>query len=209
MSFESYRNIAQVLQEFKVISSEASFVVETKFDIRETFREELNFSLREFTFEDSEYAICEAVVFPILREVYRSYRVNFTLWSHKTLTYDINLTGIPDYILAKKSPLGKEVFEKPFLIIAVEAKRDDFIKGWGQCLAEMVAIQKLNQNLEQDIYGIVSNGQFWQFGKLQGSTYTREINSYTLSDIDKLFAALNYIFMKCQRALDLFNRELA
>ncbi len=208
MSFESYRNIAQVLQEFKITSSEASFVVESKFDIREIFREELNFSLREFTFEDSEYAICEAVVFPILREVYRNYRENFTLWSHKTLTYNINLTGIPDYILANKSPLGKEVFEKPFLI-AVEAKRDDFIKGWGQCLAEMVAIQKLNQNLEQDIYGIVSNGQFWQFGKLKGSTYTREIKSYTLSDIDDLFAALNYIFMECQRALDLFNRELA
>ncbi|RUT09015.1 hypothetical protein DSM106972_010680 [Dulcicalothrix desertica PCC 7102] len=207
MSFESYRNIAQVLQEFNITSSEASFLVETKFDIRETFREELSFSLREFTFEDSEYAICEAVVFPILREVYRNYRENFTLWSHKTLTYDVNLTGIPDYILANKSPLGKEVFEKPFLI-AVEAKRDDFIKGWGQCLAEMVAIQKINQNLEQDIYGIVSNGQFWQFGKLKGNIYTREIKSYTLSDIDKLFAALNYIFMQCQRALDLFNREL-
>ncbi|BAZ14834.1 hypothetical protein NIES4071_67040 [Calothrix sp. NIES-4071] len=208
MSFESYRNIAQVLQEFNITSSEANFIVETKIDLRETFREELNFSLREFTFEDSEYAICETVVFPILREVYRNYRDNFTLWSHKSLTYDINLTGIPDYILAKKSPLGKEVFDKPFLI-AVEAKRDDFIKGWGQCLAEMVAIQKINQNLEQDIYGIVSNGQFWQFGKLKGNIYTREIKSYTLSDVDKLLAALNYIFMECQRTLDLFNCKLA
>lgn len=73
----------------------------------------------------------------------------------------------------------------------------------------MVAIQKLNQSLEQDIYGIVSNGQFWQFGKLKGNTYTRETKSYILSDVDKLFAALNYIFMECQRALDLFNCELA
>jgi hypothetical protein len=206
MSFDSYKNVGEVLKEYSIVSSEESFIVETEINIRDAFREDLAFSLREFTFAESEYAICEAIIFPILKEIYRSYREYFSLWSHKSLVYDAMLSGIPDYIVAKKSPLGKEVFEQPFFV-AVEAKRDDFIKGWGQCLAEMVAIQKINQQSEfQNIFGIVSNGQFWQFGKLKSNLFTREIKSYTLSDLDMLFAALNYIFIKCRLELELMSQ---
>ncbi|MBW4507517.1 MAG: hypothetical protein KME64_13535 [Scytonematopsis contorta HA4267-MV1] len=206
MSFDSYKNVAEVLKEYSIVSHEENFIVETEINIRDAFREDLEFSLREFTFEESEYAICEAIIFPILKEIYRSYRESFSLWSHKSLIYDTMLSGIPDYIVAKKSPLGKEVFEQPFFV-AVEAKRDDFIKGWGQCLAEMVAIQKINQQSEfQNIFGIVSNGQFWQFGKLKSNLFTREIKSYTLSDLDMLFAALNYIFVQCRLELELMSQ---
>lgn len=208
MSFDAYKNIAEVLKEYQIISKETNFIVETKIEIREAFKEDLEFSLREFTFEDSEYAICEAIIFPILKEIYRSYKDIFSLWSHKGIVYDEKLSGIPDYIVTKKSPLGKEVFEKPFFV-AVEAKRDDFIKGWGQCLAEMVAIQKINQTTEtQTIYGIVSNGQLWQFGKLISNHFTREIRSYILSDIDRLLAAINYIFLDCQRELDIIYENI-
>jgi hypothetical protein len=203
MSFDSYRNIGEVLKEYNIISSEGNFIIETPINIREAFKEDLEFSLREFNFEDSEYAICEAVIFPILKEIYRNYREDFTLWSHKSLTYDEKLCGVPDYLIAKKSPLGKEVFEKPFFV-AVEAKRDDFNKGWGQCLSEMVAIQKINQQPDkQTIYGIVSNGQFWQFAKLKANLLTREVNYYILSNLDKLLAAINYIFIQCQRELEM------
>jgi hypothetical protein len=206
MSFDSYKNVAEVLKEYSIISHEENFIVETEINIRDAFREDLEFSLREFTFEESEYAICEAIIFPILKEIYRSYRESFSLWSHKSLIYDAMLSGVPDYIVAKKSSLGKEVFEQPFFV-AVEAKRDDFIKGWGQCLAEMVAIQKINQQSEsQNIFGIVSNGQFWQFGKLKSNLFAREIKSYTLSNLDTLFAALNYIFIQCRLELELFNQ---
>lgn len=80
------------------------------------------------------------------------------MWSHQTIAYDENLCAMPDYLLAKPSPLGKKVFEKPFLVTG-EAKKDDFIVGWGQCLAEMVPMQKLNGNAEKTLFGIVSNGQ--------------------------------------------------
>lgn len=203
MSFDTYKNIGEVLQEYKITSSEAHFIQETTILIRDIFREDLEFSLREINFEDSEYAICEAIIFPILKEIYRSYRQVFTFWSHKSLTYNQKLTGIPDYIISKKSPFGKEVFEQPFFVV-VEAKRDDFIKGWAQCLAEMIAIQNINQRAEQQtIYGIVSNGQFWQFGQLKAKTFTRETNSYTLSDLDRLLAAINYIFLASQNELEM------
>ena len=141
MSFDSYKNVAEVLKEYNITSTEENYIVETEVKLRDYFKEELEFSLREFVFEESEYAVCETIIFPVLREVYRNYRDEFTLWSHKAIAYDEKLSGTPDYILAKRSPLGKEIFEQPFFV-TVEAKRDDFIKGWGQCLAEMVRLAK-------------------------------------------------------------------
>ncbi|WP_324632354.1 hypothetical protein [Phormidium sp. CCY1219] len=147
-------------------------------------------------FYESEYAVCETIIFPNLKEVYRNYREKFTLWSHKTIVYDENLCGMPDYLLAKRSPLGKEVFEKPFLV-TVKAKKDDFIAGWGQCLAEMVAMQKLNKNAEKTLFGIVSNGQAWQFGKLQENRFSQNRKIYTISELESLLAAVNFIFGEC------------
>ena len=169
--------------------------------IRDAFREELEFCLREFAFEESEAAVCETIIFPVLKEAYRNYRDRFALWSHKAIAYDEQLSGTPDYILAKRSPLGKQVFEKPYLV-AIKAKKDDFIKGWAQCLAEMVAIQKINELPDQVVFGIVSNGQLWQFGKLKAALFVKEVRSYTISDLERLLAAINYIFGQCQLELD-------
>ncbi|AKG21835.1 hypothetical protein [Calothrix sp. 336/3] len=206
MSFDSYKNIAEVLQEYRITSCTEKFIIETHIPIRESFREDLDFSLKALTWEESESAICEAIIFPSLKEIYRSHCEYFTLWSHKQLNFDEKLSGTPDYIIAQKSPLGKEIFSQPFLV-AVEAKKDDFIKGWGQCLAEIVAIQKINQIPTQNIFGIVTNGQFWQFGKLRENIFTKEVTSYTLSDLEQLFAAIHYIFLQCRRELELIHQK--
>jgi hypothetical protein len=200
MSFESYKNIAEVLKEFNIRSTEVDFIQELNFSSRISFQEELEFCLREFVVEESEYAVCETIIFPVLKEVYRTYRKKFTLWSHKSINYNEKLSGIPDYILAKRSPLGKEVFEKPFFV-TVEAKKDNFIKGWGQCLAEMLALQHLNQGEEiKAVFGIVSNGQLWQFGKIEDNIFSKNITSYTISQLDSLLGAIAYVFEQCSES---------
>ena len=50
----------------------------------------------------------------------------FALWSHKPLEYDSNLSGIPDYLISKRSGLGKIIFEVPYVAV-VEAKKDDLV----------------------------------------------------------------------------------
>jgi len=75
----------------------------------------------------------------------------------------------------------------------VEAKRNDFVKGWGQCLAELVAIQKINDMPESAIYGIVTDGKLWQFGKLVQNLFTRNITVLTISELKKLFGAIGYL----------------
>jgi hypothetical protein len=196
MSFESYRSIAQVVEEFQITTIDRDFLSPIPLEISETFRDDLAFTIQDFNVEGSEYGVCEAIIFPILKTVYRNYRESFVLWSHRTLTYDSNLTGIPDYILASRSPLSKTIFKQPYFV-AIEAKRDDFIKGWGQCLAELVAIQKLNDNPDQKVYGMVSNGELWQFGMLHHQVFTKNTSSYTISDLDRLMAAVNALFNQC------------
>ncbi|MFN7522931.1 MAG: hypothetical protein ACK5RD_07200, partial [Aphanizomenon sp.] len=65
---------------------------------------------------------------------------------------------------------------------------------WGQCLAELIAAQKLNNQPEQLLYGIVSNGKIWEFGQLREQDFIKNIQEYSISNLDKLFAGLNYVF---------------
>ncbi|MEG3899717.1 MULTISPECIES: hypothetical protein [unclassified Microcoleus] len=197
MPFSAYKTIAAVLKEFTITYIEANFIVETAFNIPDYFREDLEIVRQDNVVNNSEYAICEYIIVPILKEVWKQYRKNFILWSHQALNCDANLNGFPEYILAQKSPLGKLVFDRPYFVI-IEAKQDDFEAGWAQCLAEAIAAQRLNDKPEQDVFGIVSNGKLWQFGKLKTNVFTLNQKSYLIDDLDKLFAAINYVFQQCE-----------
>jgi hypothetical protein len=39
--------------------------------------------------------------------------------------------------------------EEPYLIV-IEAKKDNFEEGWGQCLVELITAQKLNHDSQKD-----------------------------------------------------------
>ncbi|NMG18016.1 hypothetical protein [Brasilonema bromeliae] len=201
MAFSSYKTIGEVLKAFQVIYTEANFVGEVEFKIPDYFREDLETMMRDGVVDSSEFAICENLIYPVLKEIWKCYRSKFILWSHHSLNYDEKLSGFPEYILAKRSPLGKVVFDKPYFIL-VEAKQDNFEAGWAQCLAEMIAAQRLNDEFQITIFGIVSNGDRWQFGKLEAEVFTRNITFYTIQEIDKLFAVVNYVFQQCELQLN-------
>ncbi len=201
MGFSNYKDIGEVLQEFQVTYTTANFMGATDFSIPDYFREDLEFMMREAVVDNSEFAVCENLIYPVLKQVWKSYYSKFVLWSHKSLTYDQNLCGFPEYILAKRSPLGKFVFGKPYFLL-VEAKQDKFDEGWAQCLAEMVAAQRLNDELNVTVFGIVSNGKDWEFGKLEANIFNQNNSRYLLQEIDKLFAAVNYVFQQCEIQLN-------
>lgn len=201
MAFSNYKTVGAVIKEFQITYTEANFIVETAFSVSDYFREDLQIMMMEGVVDNSEFAVCENLIYPVLKEVWKCYRTKFVLWSHEALNYDTKLSGFPEYILAKRSPLGKVVFDKPYLLL-VEAKQDKFEEGWAQCIAEMIAAQRLNDELQVIILGIVSNGKTWQFGKLEGQVFTRNITPYTIYELDKLFAAVNYIFQQCEAQLN-------
>jgi len=193
MSYNKYKSIADVLQEFPLTYKEKNFIEQIPIETDPYFKNRLDFILAEGVVFNSEYAICESIIQPILVELWRKYADKLLLWSHQPLNYDENLSGIPDYIVAQRSTRGKIILEQPYLII-VEAKKDNFEEGWGQCLAELVAAQKINNDQNSRLFGIVSNGKLWEFGLLQGIDFTKNVKYYVLEDLQALMEALNFIF---------------
>jgi len=91
-------------------------------------------------------------------------------FSERTLTATVNdiiLTGKPDAIIAK----GRYSPKIPYFCFH-EYKEEMETKGdpKGQCLAEMLAAQELNNN-NKPIYGVVVKGKDWFFMVLQGKEY--------------------------------------
>ncbi len=192
MAFTDYKTISAVQQDFQIKYEQDNFLDQKEFEISSSFIEEFQFSYEYIDVRASEYAICENIIYPILRESYKQYHKKLSIWSHKSIQYDEKLVGTPDYIVAMRSELGKLVFDKPLLMV-VEAKKNDFDEGWGQCLAELVAAQKVNDNPKLDIYGIVTDGQLWQFGKLKENTFVFSQKFLTISDLKILLFSINYL----------------
>jgi len=197
MPFANYQSVADVARPFRIHFRRENFVLPLPAPLSDYFRAELDFTLREVPFDGSASAACETLIYPFLREVWRAYLEALTLWSHQPIAYDADLSGVPDYLVARRSPLGPLIFDQPYLLV-VEAKKDDFTRGWGQCLAAMLAAQKLNDLPEQTICGITTNGQVWQFGQLHADVFTQDPRSFTLEDVDSLGAALHFVFAQCR-----------
>jgi len=138
----------------------------------------------------------QTFIFPILREVYKGYADTYVRWIQQSIAYDEILSGTPDYLVSTRSELGLPVVGTPLIILVrlVEAKKNDFEQGWGQCLAELVAAQKINADPDFPIYGIVSDGKLWQFGRLVGDAFTRNRTSLTMDNLPALFGAVDFVF---------------
>lgn len=191
MAFTDFKSIQQVQQTFNIKYCEENFLNNTEIQPSAQFIEEFKFNRRYLDIFSSEASRCENIIYPILREVYKNYAEEYELWSHKSLSYDEVLTGIPDYLFTLRSELGKTILGLPIVAI-VEAKQNNFTEGWGQCLAEMVAAQKLNSE-KSVIYGVVTDGEVWHFGKLIEQTFIKNENVFVITELGKIFAALHFI----------------
>ena len=192
MAFTNYQNISMVLEKFKIKYRESDFVEVNEVEVSPYFLDDLNFSRDHVDVRASEYAICENIVYPIIKEIYKKHVDCFSLWSHKFISYNEDLSGIPDYLLATQSELGRVVLGKPLVMLA-EAKKNDFEAGWGQCLAEMVAAQKINDDFSFAVYGIVTDGNVWKFGKLVTDEFTENRTLFTIDNLGQLFGAIDFV----------------
>jgi len=163
----------------------------------DAFRAELEFTYRELPVRRSEASCGEMVLFPLLKEIWRTYIPHLGLFSHEPLEYDDDLTGTPDYFVCKRSPYGATIPDTPYLLV-VEAKLDDFERAWGQCLAAMLAAQKINATPDQTVYGIATNGKTWEFGVLLGKIFTQQQEPYAVADLDHVGQALHAVFRACR-----------
>ena len=192
MASTDFKSIRQVQEAFNIKYTEANYLQYEDVEPSKAFLEEFEFSQRYINVFSSEAARCENIIYPILRDVYKNYVDWLSLWSHESISYDAELNGTPDYLVSTKSALGKTVPVTPILVV-VEAKRNDFVTGWGQCLAELIAVQKINNDNLKRVYGIVTDGTLWQFGKLVEDLFTLSETALTINELKKVFGAIGYL----------------
>ncbi len=200
MAFTEYKNLATVLKEFSLHYQEQALDYDENLLAPPSLASEITFNLTELAYDSSEAMLCETLIFPILKTAWKPFIHDLMLWSHQAIEFNNKLSGIPDYLFAKKSSLGKVVMDKPFVAI-VEAKKDDFSAGWGQCAAEMYTATQLNENPAIQVFGIVSNGKFWEFASLQNSVFFKYQQNGNVYQLDALFAMLCAILKNCQLQL--------
>ena len=193
MSFSDYKTISQVQMEYQIRYDEVDFVEKMPADVSKRFLGEIEFNIETMDVYSSEAARSELLILPVFREAYKKVADDFSLWVQKPIHYDDKLHGTPDYTVSKRSALGKTVLEYPLLIV-VEAKKNDFEQGWAQCLAELITAQKLNNDTELPVYGIVTDGRYWEFGRLTDQSFNKDSDSFVIDDLPQLLGALNQIF---------------
>jgi hypothetical protein len=196
MAFGGFKDLSDVALTYQITLRPEPFVQPVPMPISDEFRRRLEFDRLNAPVSVSEQAISEFLIAPILQEMWRAYSDSLMIWSHVQFGKTPPLIGFPDYFFSRRSPLGR-VRDQPYVLF-VEAKNDDFDPAWAQCLAAMRAAQQLNQRPDQLIFGSVSSGEFWFFGKLDGATLIQDPRSFTVTHLDELFAALNFVFQQAK-----------
>jgi hypothetical protein len=199
MAFTDYKSIDAILKKHKLRLVSGSVVTPAPDApvFSDYFRAELDLSLAYLTpGRSSEIGCGEILLFPILREVWKTYREELSLFTHEGLEFDDDLSGTPDYFVCKVTEYGR-IPDVPYLLV-VEAKRDDFDRAWGQCVAAMLAAQKLNATPDLPVYGITTNGKAWEFGVLKHNEFTQQQEPIAVANLDSLRQALHAIFRACR-----------
>lgn len=144
----------------------------------------------------TEKARSEYIVAPILAEVRRQLASAISVFSGVQFDVDADqgLRGLCDFLLCN-SP--HQLVLKAPVIAVVEAKKDDFALGIGQCLAEMIAARIFNQQNQSDIpaiYGVVTTGSNWRFLRLIGNTAYVDATEYYIKEVERVVGIIVSMF---------------
>ena len=140
----------------------------------------------------SEKARSEFLIAPVLSEMWFLANRRAALFSGIDFDIDfaVGLSGYCDYIVTR-SP-EQFYIESPVIMLA-EAKKEDMKKGYGQCIAEMLAAQRFNEREGETvgkIYGVVTTGDRWKFLELDGATARIDAADYYIENVGKILGIL-------------------
>ena len=141
----------------------------------------------------TEKASSELIVADILVELREKFEHRISFFSGIDFSVDAEsgLTGVCDFLISL-SPTQFHL-EAP-IIVLVEAKKDNPVLGFGQCVAEMLAAQRFNAERENDlpcIYGAATTGTVWQFLKLEAQKLYIDKAIYSIGQCDKILGILS------------------
>ena len=130
---------------------------------------------------NSEIAKRDFLIAPILVEIVRNTESKINV--EYAIEIDSRLSGSLDYLIRLKQEL-----------IVIEAKRGDLDRGFNQLSAELIALDKYEENkVSNRLYGAITIGDVWRFGILERKKrhIIKDINSFTIpGDLEKVFSIL-------------------
>lgn len=198
MAFSDFKHINMVLQKYPLRIKREQFIPERTIDISEWFAENLDFVMKKRQVNDNEFFACEVLIYPFLQEAWKRHP-DLQLWIKQAIQDTPELSGEPDYLVSYiPNEAIRQMITKPLLAV-VEAKQEKFSEGWGQCLAELIACQHLNDAPHIPVFGIVTSGELWQFGKLLDDIFTENAYPVSIENPVKILGALDYIFSECEQ----------
>jgi hypothetical protein len=157
--------------------------------LNETIKENLPLALASNT----EKSRSEMLITPILIDLRRQFANRIGIFSGINFTVDPaqGLNGNCDFLISYSEEL---LLVTAPIITLVEAKKEDLNGGLGQCIAEMIAAQRFNQqegNEITEIYGVVTSGTLWKFLKLSENQVFLDLTEYYLGDLPKILGILS------------------
>ena len=157
--------------------------------LNEMIKENLPLALASNT----EKSRSEMLITPILIDLRRQFANRIGIFSGINFTVDPaqGLNGNCDFLISYSEEL---LLVTAPIITLVEAKKEDLNGGLGQCIAEMIAAQRFNQqegNEITEIYGVVTSGTLWKFLKLSENQVFLDLTEYYLGDLPKILGILS------------------
>ena len=137
---------------------------------------------------NTEKARSEQIISPVLMEARRQAGCSVSIFSGVDFNVDPDhgLKGVCDFLLS----LSDEQLSVECPVVAVaESKNDNVVSGYGQCLAEMVAVKLFNENRGEKgrtVFGIATTGINWKFMKLTGNAAFLDSVDYHISQVDRI-----------------------
>src|SRR5260370_15306987 len=125
MAFGDFKSLADVARAYRIRLKIEPFLQPLSSPVDERFQGELTFSMQNLAVRASEASICEFLIAPVLREIWRAYSDALLLFSHVPLGTEPPLMGTPDYFFTRRGPLGVLVEEEPYVLV-FEANKADF-----------------------------------------------------------------------------------
>jgi len=130
---------------------------------------------------NSEASKREIMIAPILQGVIRT--IDAKLNIEYAIEVDDRLSGLIDYFFLSKQE-----------VIVIEAKKGDLEKGFNQLAAEMIAVDKYEENdAPNNIYGAISIGEVWRFAILERKikNLVKDIHTFRFpEDLQDIFSIL-------------------
>ncbi len=178
--------LKQVQHKFglNIIEKRGIFSALTPVTISEYFAITLEENIPLAVSMNTEKAKSELIIANVLIEMRKQFdrKISFFSGVEFNIDKEQGLNGYCDFLISL-SP--EQLFVTSPIILLVEAKNENMMGGFGQCIAEMIAARLFNEaegNQIPTLYGAVTTGMSWKFVKLIANVVHIDLKDYSLEE---------------------------